>query len=63
MTLKNRMNNFEPEVLTPCHTCKHRISGLTCKAFLDGIPQEILLGKHQHRKPYPGDRGIQYEGD
>jgi len=32
-TLKERMSDFEPVVLTPCHTCEHRISGFTCNAF------------------------------
>jgi len=49
------------EVLTPCVTCKHRISGLTCNAFPAGIPQVVLIGEEQHRTPLPGDGGIQYE--
>jgi hypothetical protein len=32
-----------------------------CDAFPSGIPREILDGENTHHKPYPGDRGIQYE--
>lgn len=34
---------------------------LTCKAFPNRIPIEILKGKHDHRTPFEGDNGIQYE--
>ena len=32
-----------------------------CKAFPQGIPDEIAYGSNPHTKPYPGDNGIQYE--
>jgi hypothetical protein len=28
---------------------------------MGGIPQDILTGKDQHREPYLGDKGIQYQ--
>ena len=45
----------------PCDTCKHKHVGMrSCNAFAV-IPAEILAGRNDHRAPYPGDRGIQYE--
>ena len=44
-----------------CFTCKHYAAALTCDAFLERIPQDILNGTIDHRKPYPGDNGIQWE--
>ena len=46
---------------TPCHSCKHYNKDLTCKAFPNRIPIEILRGKHDHRTPFKGDNGVQYE--
>ena len=44
-----------------CFNCKNYINDYMCKAFNDGIPPKILTGNHDHRKPYPGDNGIQFE--
>ena len=46
-----------PEV---CMNCKHLQGFRVCTAFIE-IPLEIWNGGHNHRKPYPGDNGIQFE--
>ena len=54
-------SNTEFVWITPCMNCKHRKGPWTCKAFPDGIPEQILVGKHDHKTPFPGDNGIQWE--
>jgi hypothetical protein len=44
-----------------CLACVHLRPGLTCGAFPDRIPVAILDGRVDHRQPYPGDHGIQFE--
>ena len=37
-----------------CFNCKHlNVFGLGCKAFPDGIPDEITSGENKHSKPLP----------
>lgn len=50
-------------VTPPCATCKHRSQKAPgfCLAFPKGIPAEILQGKNDHKEPFKGDHGIQYE--
>ena len=47
-----------------CLECRHfreEAKGLTCDAFPHGIPKPILMTEVEHREPYPGDHGIQFE--
>lgn len=52
-------------ILPICAQCKHFRSGVTdrnaCDAFPEGIPAPIIKSQVDHRKPYPGDHGIQFE--
>lgn len=36
-----------------CLICKHYTGKFKCKAFPDGIPDKIALGKTEHDKPLP----------
>ena len=45
-----------------CNKCKHKdMGGITCDAYSDEIPEEILRGMVDHNNPYEGDNGIQFE--
>ena len=44
-----------------CITCKHYLGAITCEAYPDEIPFEIVSGDHDHTQPYPGDNGIRFE--
>lgn len=62
MTIK-----FPSETYPLCIVCQRlRPSGdgsLSCAAFPEGIPTELLEGKADHRRPFPGDREIRFEPD
>lgn len=46
----------------PCAGCRfYDQPEWNCRAFPYGIPDEIKRGEHDHRGPYPGDGGIQFE--
>ncbi len=41
-----------------CHRCKHKYkSRLGCKAYPDGIPDELLLNEMKHDIVYPNQKG------
>jgi hypothetical protein len=48
----------------PCLRCKHfnyNKPGMTCLAFPDGIPEDVIEGIVEHREPIEGDHGIRFE--
>lgn len=51
-------------VLSPvCTFCARLIvaQGRRCSAFRNAdIPMEIWIGENNHRRPYPGDHGLQF---
>lgn len=65
MSKRALANDDDFPALPQCAACRHRLpivpSGPRCKAFPDGIPEIMLRGDFDHRKPYPGDNGITFE--
>jgi len=57
----NAVGDAFVDISVQCLTCKHLFDNTICKAFSKGIPIEILSGKFDHRKPFKGDNGIQFE--
>lgn len=54
------------DVVRPlCEFCRNRASDgtLRCRAFPDGIPEDIITQDADHRAPYTGDGGIMFETD
>lgn len=43
-----------------CNRCKHKRDGITCDAFPNGIPREIIRSG-EHFLPVDGDNGIVFE--
>jgi len=44
-----------------CLVCKYYRKAQRCEAFPSRIPQAILIGRYDHRKPHNGDHGIKLE--
>ena len=44
---------YNPKGLENCKKCKYYIKGWECKAYPEGIPHSIAIGKIIHDKPYP----------
>jgi hypothetical protein len=56
-TLDDRHELYRPYEAS-CARCKQGFDSIafTCKAFPEGIPDEILEGKDKHLKPLPGQK-------
>ncbi len=50
-------DHFKPWL---CGACIFLKDARTCRAFPEGIPEEIWEGRVSHDKPYPGDNGIRF---
>lgn len=47
-----------------CGICRHYREGtVSCDAYPQGIPIEIIENEVDHRQPYTDDQGIQFEAD
>ena len=44
-----------------CVRCARYLGLGVCDAFPDGIPAEILTGRHDHTKAFDGDGGIRFQ--
>ena len=53
------------QVIPQCSACKNFFNSIkvrnACRAYRDNIPVEIFINERDHRKPQPGDNGIQFE--
>jgi len=55
MSKKSRFEARPSDFIFPvCGRCKHDRGDGTCKAFPEGIPEEILTGDNKHEKPLYG---------
>ena len=55
------MAAIEVFTIPQCFFCKNYDEQHLCIAYPAGIPDKILNNEHDHRKPYSGDNGIQFE--
>lgn len=61
--IPNRLDGTPSDAHTSatCRHCQHLNCGThTCAAFPEGIPDELWWAYRGHRKPFPGDHGLQF---
>jgi len=50
----------EPSI-SQCIRCRWWEGKGRCAAYPQGVPMAILGNRHDHRHPFPGDKGISFE--
>ena len=59
---RNNDLNESTYIAPICNQCKHfKLSNVSCTAYPNGIPDQILENLVDHTKPFIGDNGIQFE--
>lgn len=55
--------SVKPQPPPQCPSCRNLIDRerWRCRAYPLGIPAAILVGRWDHRRPFPGDNGIRFE--
>lgn len=48
-------------ITNQCPVCKHYLGDLSCEAYPDGIPEDIITGQFDHKEQHNGDNGIRFE--
>ena len=44
-----------------CAVCRHLDGRRRCTAFPGGIPEAIIMSRHDHRQPFPSDQNIRFD--
>ncbi len=55
------MTTIAPPICVGCKHLRGDLRDPKCDAFPQRIPVDILLSKADHRRPFEGDNGIQFE--
>jgi len=62
MSIRKTRFRWEKFIISQCALCQNKHEGkLTCEAFPDGIPDEIIQNKKLHIEPIIGDNGIRFK--